>query len=179
MKVWETFTNQQQWKEYLQNLVRTNKKALYRAIVVIAEYQTPEEKAWGMTIDHNGVGFGAVDAEMMTALALRIKNGEELTRKELAICRNKMPKYWRQLMLISKRRMEHDRKISNEGRENRSECGQGPGLGGDSLPGVPAGISAHTQQQSGRTAGEGLPAAGRDDVSGGETGVSGGGQADS
>ena len=179
MKVWETFTNQQQWKEYLQNLVRTNKKALYRAIVVIAEYQTPEEKAWGMTIDHNGVGFGAVDAEMMTALALRLKNGGELTRRELAICRNKMPKYWRQLMIISKRRMEHDRKISNECRENRSEGGQGPSLGSDSLPSVSTGISAHTQQQSGRTAGEGLSAAGTDHVSGGETGVSGGGQADS
>ena len=119
MKVWETFTNQKQWKEYLQNLVRTNKKALYRAIVVIADYQTPEEKAWGMTMDHNGVGFGAVDAEMMTALALRLKNGGELTEKELAICRNKMPKYWRQLYRISKRRMEHERKLSNEGREDR------------------------------------------------------------
>ena len=128
MKVWEAFTNQQQWKEYLQNLVRTNKKALYRAIVVIAEYQTPEEKAWGMTIDHNGVGFGAVDAEMMTALALRLKNGGELTERELAICRNKMPKYWRQLMIISKRRMEHDRKTSNESSENRPESEQGPGL---------------------------------------------------
>ena len=109
MKVWETFSNQKQWKEYLQNLVRTNKKALYRAIVVIADYQTPEEKAWGMTIDHNGVGFGAVDAEMMTALALRIKNGGELTEKELAICRNKMPKYWRQLYRISKAKMEKER----------------------------------------------------------------------
>lgn len=103
-----TFT-QAQWKEYLQNLVRTNKKALYRAIVVIAEYQTPEEKAWGMTIDHNGVGFGAVDAEMMTALALRLKNGGELTERELAICRNKMPKYWRQLYRISKAKMEKER----------------------------------------------------------------------
>ena len=109
MKVWETFTNQKQWKEYLQNLVRTNKKALYRAIVVIADYQTPEEKAWGMTMDNNGVGFGAVDAEMMTALALRLKNGGELTEKELAICRNKMPKYWRQLYRISKAKMEKER----------------------------------------------------------------------
>ena len=139
MKIWETFTNQQQWKEYLQNLVRTNKKALYRAIVAIAEYQTPEEKAWGMTIDHNGVGFGAVDAEMMTSLALRLKNGGELTEKELAICRNKMPKYWRQLMIISKRRMEHDRKTSNESSEDRPESEQGPGLDGHHQPSGPAG----------------------------------------
>ena len=119
MRPWEQFTNSQQWKEYLQNLLRTNDKALYRAIILIAEYQTPKEVVMGATIEHNNVGFGAVDAEMMTALALRLKNGGELTRKELAICRNKMPKYWRQLMIISKRRMEHDRKISNECRENR------------------------------------------------------------
>lgn len=100
-----TFT-QAQWKEYLQNLVRTNKKALYRAIVVIAEYQTPEEKAYGATIDKNNRGFGAVDAEMMTSLALRLEAGGELTPRELAICRNKMPKYWRQLMIISKENMK-------------------------------------------------------------------------
>ena len=76
-----TFT-QAQWREYLQNLVRTNKKALYRAIILIADKQTPEEKAYGATIDHNGVGFGAVDAEMMTALAFRLKNGGTLTAQQ-------------------------------------------------------------------------------------------------
>ena len=109
MRPWEQFTNQNQWKEYLQNLVRTNKKALYRAIILIADLQTPEEKVWGATIEKNNVGFGVVDAEMMTSLALRLKNGGELTEKELAICRNKMPKYWRQLYRISKAKMEKER----------------------------------------------------------------------
>ena len=108
MKPWEQLKNQAQWKEYLQNLVRTNKKALYRAIILIADKQTPEEKAYGATIDHNGVGFGAVDAKMMTALALRLRCGGELTERELAICRNKMPKYWRQLYRISKAKMERE-----------------------------------------------------------------------
>lgn len=106
MKPWESFTNQQQWKEYLQNLVRTNKKALYRSIILIADLQTPEEKAWGTTIDKNNMGFGAVDAQFLTSLALRLKCGGELTPRELSICRNKMPKYWRQLMIISKENMK-------------------------------------------------------------------------
>lgn len=127
MRPWEQFTNQQQWKEYLQNLVRTNKKALYRSIILIADLQTPEEKVWGATIEHNNVGFGVVDAEMMTSLALRLKNGGELTEKELAICRNKMPKYWRQLMIISKRRMEHERQARKE-KEQTPDPEQGPGL---------------------------------------------------
>lgn len=103
-----TFT-QAQWKEYLQNLVRTNKKALYRAIILIADLQTPEEKVMGATIEKNNMGFGAVDAEMMTSLALRLKCGGELTERELAICRNKMPKYWRQLYRISKAKMKKER----------------------------------------------------------------------
>lgn len=103
------FTNQNQWKEYLQNLLRTNKKALYRAIVLIAKYQTPEEKALGMTFEHNNRGFGAVDAEFLTCMALRIESGIELTPKQLAICQNKMPKYWRQLMIASKRKMENEK----------------------------------------------------------------------
>lgn len=106
---WEQFKNQQQWKEYLQHLLRTNDKALLRAIVLIAGYQTPEEIALGATIDHNNVGFGAVDAEMMTELAFRIEHGEKLTERELAISRNKMPKYWRQLMVISKRGMLYEK----------------------------------------------------------------------
>lgn len=106
MNPWEQFTNQQQWKEYLQNLVRTNKKALYRSIILISDFQTPEEKAMGETIDKNNMGFGAVDAKFLTSLALRLKCGGELTPRELAICRNKMPKYWRQLMIISKENMK-------------------------------------------------------------------------
>lgn len=131
MRPWEQFTNQQQWKEYLQNLVRTNKKALYRSIILIADLQTPEEKVWGATIEKNNVGFGAVDAEMMTSLALRLKCGGELTERELAICRNKMPKYWRQLMIISKRRMEHERQECKE-KEQTSDPEQGSELGNHS-----------------------------------------------
>lgn len=91
-----------QWKEYLQNLVRTDDKALLKAIVVIGQYQTAEELAMAETVDHNNRGFGAVDAEFMTGLYFRILRNEPLTRRELAIAHNKMPKYWRQLMEVAK-----------------------------------------------------------------------------
>lgn len=103
---WEKFTNQKQWKEYLQNLIKTNDRALYKAIVLIADLQTPEEKALGATIDHNNRGFGTIDAEFLTSMALRIKAGETLTPKMVAISRNKMVKYWKQLMYISKQKQE-------------------------------------------------------------------------
>lgn len=91
-----------QWKEYLQNLIRTDEKALLRAIVVIGQYQTAEELAMAETVDHNNQGFGAVDAEFMTVCYFRLLRGEELSPKQLAVARNKMPKYWRQLMRVAK-----------------------------------------------------------------------------
>jgi len=87
--------------------VRTNDKALLRAIVVIGDRQTPEEMAMAETVDHNNRGWGAIDAPFFTPLYFRILHQQPLTRRELAIARNKMPKYWRQLMEVSKARYPH------------------------------------------------------------------------
>lgn len=130
---WEHFTNQKQWKEYLQWLVRTNKRALYRSIVLIADLQTPEEKALGTTIDHNKQGFGIVDASLMTSLALVIKSGGELSERELAISRNKMPKYWRQLMIIAKGKMKDD-SIRKEKDKQAVETEEGSSKSGEDHP---------------------------------------------
>lgn len=108
MRPWESFTNQGQWKGYLQNLLKTNDKALYKAIVLIAKYQTPLEIASGSTLEHNNQGFGTVDARFLTSMAFKINNGFPLTEKELAISRNKMPKYWKQLYRISKSKMKRE-----------------------------------------------------------------------
>lgn len=101
-KPWEQFTNQQQWKEYIAELLKTNDKALYRSILIIYELQTDEEKYKGETTEHNNIGFGGVDAEFMTSLAIQIKRGQRLSEKQKAIARNKMKKYWKQLMKVSK-----------------------------------------------------------------------------
>lgn len=108
MKIWETFTNQQQWKDYLQNLVRTNDRALIRSIYVIYGRQTDGEKMHGVTTEHNGRGFGKIDAEFFTELVVKMKHGGTLTDKQMAIARNKMPKYWRQLMEVSKENMKKE-----------------------------------------------------------------------
>jgi hypothetical protein len=102
MKPWEQFTNESQWKEYLQNLVATNDKALYRSIYVIFQLQTESEKEMGITEESNKVGFSGVDAGFMTSLVEQINKGYALSPKQLAIARNKMKKYWKQLMRISK-----------------------------------------------------------------------------
>jgi len=117
MSVWEHFTNQEQWRTYLRDLVKTNDKALLRAIVLIYDNQTPEEKMIGESIEPNKSGFDKIDAYELGQIARKIKNGKPLTKGELAKSRNKMRKYWRQLMIISKRNMENkkkERELENE-----------------------------------------------------------------
>lgn len=103
--VWEAFKTNEQWKQYLQNLVKTNDRALYKAIVLIYDNQTEEEKAKEQSVEDNYIGFTKVDAKVLGDIAKKIKAGQQLTAGELAKSRNKMAKYWKQLMVISKRQM--------------------------------------------------------------------------
>ena len=106
MAAWEYFTNQKQWEAYLKDLLKTNDKALLKSIVLIYDNQTLEEKNKGESIDDNCVGFSKIDAKEMGDIARKIKANKELTKEELAKSRNKMQKYWKQLMIISKKQAE-------------------------------------------------------------------------
>lgn len=106
---WEQFTKDTEWKQYLQNLVGTNDKALLKAIVLVYDQQTLEEKQFGESKEENDVGFTKVDAKVLGDIAEKIKQGQQLTAGELAKSRNKMKKYWKQLMCISKRQLEQKR----------------------------------------------------------------------
>ena len=106
MAAWEYFTSQKQWEAYLKDLLKTNDKALLRAIVLIYDNQTFEEKDKGESIENNSIGFSKIDAKEMSDIARKIKAGKALTKEELAKSRNKMQKYWKQLMIISKERAE-------------------------------------------------------------------------
>lgn len=103
---WESFTNQKQWEGYLKNLVRTDEKALFKAIILIYANQTNEEQYSGESVEDNGIGFTKHDAKEMTPIAKKLKRGEVLNQSEIAKSKNKMPKYWKQLMTISKRQMK-------------------------------------------------------------------------
>ena len=115
-RIWEAFTNQKQWESYLKNLIKTNDKALYKSIILIYEMQTDEERYIGESKEENNVGFSKVDAYEMGVIAKKIKQGNELTSGEIAKSRNKMQKYWKQLMIISKRQMKEaeDAKLNEE-----------------------------------------------------------------
>ena len=90
-----------QVKEWMQNLLLTNDKAVCRALVVIFERQTADEQVIGATRFNNNVGFTGVDAEICTSFAKQVLSRGFLTPKQMVIARKKMLRYWRQLADIS------------------------------------------------------------------------------
>lgn len=106
MAAWEYFTTNKQWENYIKDLLQKNDGALLRAIVIIYDNQTEEEKRKRQSIDENRIGFSKIDVKEMSAIAKKVKAGKELTEGELAKSRNKMKKYWKQLMVYSKNRAE-------------------------------------------------------------------------
>ena len=116
MAAWDTFTNQDQWEQYLKQLVKSNDRALCKAIVLIYQNQTDEEQMKGQSLDDNYVGFTKWDAEEMTSIAQKIIHKQQLTKREIAKSRNKMQKYWKQLMVISKKNIQR-RELEQSQRE--------------------------------------------------------------
>ncbi len=106
MAAWEYFTSNKQWEKYIKDLLKNDDKALLRAIVIIYNNQTEEEKRKRLSISENKIGFSKIDVEVMSKIANKIKGGNLLTEGELEMSRNKMTKYWKQLMVYSKNKAE-------------------------------------------------------------------------
>ena len=102
--MWQACKSQAERIRKIKELLDTNDRAVYRGIVAIYKLQTEEEKSCETTRVSNGVGFSAFDAEFMTSLAKDILSGRGLSPKQLAIGRNKIKRYARQLADIAKTR---------------------------------------------------------------------------
>lgn len=112
--VWEYFTSEKQWEGYLKDLLRENDNAVRKAIMLIYARQTESEKQNRESSEDNNVGFTKHDAREMSEIAEKLQRGEGLTAGEMAKSRNKMIKYWRQLMEISIERIERERQRTEE-----------------------------------------------------------------
>lgn len=92
-----------------------------RGLLTVYDHQTEEEQRSESTQEHNGVGFGGVDGEILTSYAKRIERlggrtaAYDMTKK-FSLCdyltpameatlRNKMPKYARQLLRLSEQKV--------------------------------------------------------------------------
>lgn len=100
-KKWKDL-NQKEWRRELQALLLSSDKALERSIIRIWELQTYSEQEAGMAIIVDGVGFNKFDAPLMSKYARQLLYTGSLTTYQRKKARSIMPKYWRQLMKISK-----------------------------------------------------------------------------
>ena len=113
LKVWKSYS-QKEWEIEIKVLLKTNDVALKRAIVLIYELQTDEEKNLGVAKEENNVGFSKIDAEFLSKVARKIKNNLPLDDAEIIISRNKMQKYWKQLMYISLKNIEEKESLEKQ-----------------------------------------------------------------
>jgi len=75
---------------------------LIRGILCIFARQTADEQSVNQTKWHNGVGFGAVDAEILSSFAKQIENGRTLSQRQIEVARKCMRKYAMQLARIAR-----------------------------------------------------------------------------
>ena len=87
-------------KEDIQELIDTNDAAVSRALMVIFDNQTADEKREGVTKVTNNIGFTGRDAEFLTDIALKWKRwGRWASQKQLNAVRRCIRKYHRQLLI--------------------------------------------------------------------------------
>ena len=87
------------------NLLKTNDKAVARALVVLKNRQTADEQRSEHTSHLNGRGFRPCHARMGTSMAKFYEKYGKLSEKQIAYWRKPMKKggmriaiYWRQLL---------------------------------------------------------------------------------
>jgi hypothetical protein len=92
----------------IRELIESRNDAVEKAVLCIYERQTESEKAILATTDHNGRGFGAFDAEILSSFAQQIvtnkwnrPKGSRLTERQMVIARKKMKHYAGQLADIA------------------------------------------------------------------------------
>jgi hypothetical protein len=112
MKNWETLNTLRQEitkkdiEQFIRNKIKTDYRWALRTLIIMFEHQTADEQRKEETREHNHVGFTGFDGRLMTSIAKqylsRAKSHEDynvnlLSRKQMQILHEAMPKYWKQV----------------------------------------------------------------------------------
>lgn len=82
-------------------LIERSDRAVYKGILAIQRRQTDDEKAGHLTKHTNGVGWSKWDAGWMADMIGKYNQWGSLTAKQMAVTRNKLKRYRRQLLEIA------------------------------------------------------------------------------
>lgn len=88
-------------KERIHAVLDASDRAVERAVVALYNRQTADEQASHTTKEHNGVGFGYADADFCSDIAKKVQRGWSLNPRQIAVTRNKVKRYHRQLVEIA------------------------------------------------------------------------------
>lgn len=104
--------------EHVKNRLYNNQQWIERALITLYQCQTEEEKEAKFTTEANGIGFNATDSQILSSFAEQLINNWDyhLSNKQLAVARNRLPKYAKQLIsIISKPTQEDGNKSDGNG----------------------------------------------------------------
>ncbi len=85
-------------KAFIQDKLRNDPKWTLGGLLKIYDFQTANEQEFEYTSDANSVGFTGADGEILTSFAKGLLKYRTLTPRQMAITKNKMPKYWKQIL---------------------------------------------------------------------------------
>lgn len=106
---WSELKTQKQWKKELQKLLCTNDYAVVHAMERIWDLQTDAEKLSGQALAENGVGFNRVDSIEIKKYVEKHAR-QSLDAEDIRVVRSIMLKYWKQLMKLSKLKIEKEKR---------------------------------------------------------------------
>ena len=107
------FTTKKQVVDFYKEKLRTNKAWVIKGLSVIYNYQLEVEQESKDAKFHNGVGFSALDAEILSSFHEQYEKRKNLSEKQFAALFKMMPKYAGQLV----RHSMAIGKLKKEGRE--------------------------------------------------------------
>ena len=101
---WSELKTQKQWKKELQKLLCTNDYAVVHAMERIWDLQTDAEKLSGQALSENRVD----SVEIKKYVEKHAK--QSLDAEDIRVVRSIMLKYWKQLMKLSKLKLEKEKR---------------------------------------------------------------------
>lgn len=92
--------NQKVVQEVVKKQLEKNPRWQLKALQVLYNRQTVDEQISMQTTNHNGKGFTAFDAKVLTDLALKARSSR-LKSYHYDTLSKRLPKYWRQIVEVS------------------------------------------------------------------------------
>lgn len=98
------FPSKDERLRYVRTQLATNPKWAIRALTVVYQGQTSQEQSCERTVELNGVGFTAFDAEILTSFAQQVERWDAsrypspLSPKQMALLHKRIVKYAGQLL---------------------------------------------------------------------------------